>query len=168
MGKKISGQGWFAVKIEMHGTRAVAVLTGDHFGPDERDIANAVAGVDGQESAVSGGSPVYLVKDSVVRLAIGASGQKKALVLSDCHDGLRGKPCGRCTKCREARERMFTRVVLGALELPENELSNKLREAIQNVIGLSWADAPWEEPMTEDEVNEVFEELGVTPSNEGE
>jgi hypothetical protein len=168
MGKKISGQGWFAVKIEMRGTRAVAVLTGDHFGPDERDIAKAVAGVDGRESAVSGGSPVYLVKDSVVRVAMGASSQKQALELSDCHDGLRGKPCGRCNKCMEARERMFTRVVLGALELPENELSNKLREAIQNVIGLSWTDAPWEEPMTEDEVNEVFEELGVTPANEGE
>ena len=168
MGKKISGQGWFAVKIEMRGTRAVAVLTGDHFGPDERDIANAVAGIDGRESAVSGGSPVYLVKDSVMRVAIWASRQKQALELSDCHDGLRGKPCGRCTKCMDARERMFTRVVLGALELPENELSNKLREAIQNVIGLSWADAPWEEPMTEDEVNEIFEELGVRPANEGE
>lgn len=168
MGKKISGQGWFAVKIEMRGTRAVAVLTGDHFGPDERDIANAVAGVDGRESAVSGGSPVYLVKDSVVRVAIGASWQKQALELSDCHDGLRGKPCGKCTKCRDARERMFTRVVLGALELPENELSNKLREAIQNVIGLSWADAPWSEPMTDEEVNEVYEKMGVEPAKEGE
>lgn len=163
MVKKISGQGWFAVKIEMRGTRAVAVLTGDHFGPDERDIANAVAGVDGRESAVSGGSPVYLVKDSVVRVAIGASRQEQALGLSDCHDGLRGKPCGRCTKCREARERMFTRVVLGALDLPENELSRKLREAIQNVIGLSWSDAPWSDPMTDEEVEAVFEELGVTP-----
>jgi hypothetical protein len=163
MGKKISGQGWFAVKIEMRGTRAVAVLTGDHFGPDERDIANAVAGVDGRESAVSGGSPVYLVKDSVVRVAIGVYRQKQSLGLSDCHDGLRGKPCGRCTKCMEARERMFTRVVLGALDLPENELSKKLRESIQNVIGLSWSDAPWSDPMTDEEVEAAFEELGVTP-----
>ena len=72
MGKKISGQGWFAVKIEMRGTRAVAVLTGDHFRPDQKDIANAVTGCEGNDSALSGGSPVYLVKDSVVGVARGA------------------------------------------------------------------------------------------------
>lgn len=168
MKKKISGQGWFLVRIEMRGTRPVAVLTGDHFCPDQKTIANAVAGVDGKESVAAGNSPVYLVKDSVVRVALGASRMKQALKLMDCNDGLHGKPCGKCEKCRAAREKMFTRVILGAIELPDNNLSMKLIDAIRNVIGLSWADAPWEEPMTEDEVNEVFEEQGVTPANEGE
>ena len=168
MGKKISGHGWFAVKIEMRGTRPVAVLTGDHFGPDQREIANAVAGVDSRESVLHGKSPIYLVKDSVVRVAFGASRMKQALKLMDCNDGLHGKPCGKCEKCKEAREKMFTRVILGALELPNDDMSVKLRDAVRNVIGLSWADAPWCEPMTEGEVNEVFEELGVTPANEGE
>ena len=168
MKKKISGQGWFAVKIEMRGTRPVAVLTGDHFGPDQYDIAKAVAGVEGKERVALGKSPVYLAKDSVVRVALGASRMKRALKLMDCNDGLHGKPCGKCEKCRTAREKMFTRLILGAIELPDDNLSMKLIDAIRKVIGLSWADAPWEEPMTEDEVNEVFEEQGVTPANEGE
>lgn len=168
MGNKISGQGWFAVKIEMRGTRPVAVLTGDHFRPDEREVANAFAGVYGNESVCNGGSPVYLVKDSVVDVALRASDMKLSSTLIRCHDGLNGNPCGKCEKCRAAREKMFTRVILGAIELPDNNLSAKLVDAIRNVIGLSWADAPWEDPMTEDEVNEVFEELGVTPVKEGE
>lgn len=168
MGKKISGQGWFLVKIEKRGPRPVAVLTGDHFWPDQKDIANAVAGVDSKESVLYGKSPIYLVKDSVMRVALGACRTKQALKLMDCNEGLHGKPCGKCEKCKEAREKMFTRAILGALELPDDDLSVKLRDAIRNVIGLSWSDAPWCEPMTEDEVNEVFEELGVTPANEGE
>jgi hypothetical protein len=168
MGKKTSGQGWFLVRIDKRGTRPVAVLTGDHFGPDQKEIANAVAGVDGNDSIKAGGSPVYLVKDSVVAIALGASKKKSALKLTDCRDGVRGKPCGKCNKCIEAKERMFTRIILGSIELPRTELSDRVRDAVQNVIGLQWADAPWCEPMTEDEVNEVFEELGVTPANEGE
>ena len=58
MKKKISGQGWFLARIEMRGTRPVAVLTGDHFCPDQKTIANAVAGVDGKESVAAGNSPV--------------------------------------------------------------------------------------------------------------
>ena len=168
MGKKISGQGWFAVKIEMRGTRPAAILTGDHFWPDEREIANAVVGVDGRESAISGGSPTYLVKDSVVRVALGASRTKHSLSLADCHEGPRGKPCGKCAKCAEAREIIFTRVILGGLELPECNLSKNLREAVRQVVGLPWADAPWSSPMTEGEVGNVFEELGIKPANEGE
>lgn len=166
MGKKTSGPGWFLVRIEMRGTRAVAVLTGDHFGPGQREIANAVAGMDGKESVADGGSPVYLVKDSVVGLALSASRMKSALKLADCHDGLRGKPCGTCEKCAEERARMFTRVILGALELPGGDLPKRLRETIQQVIGMPWADAPWSEPMTDEEVERVFEELGVQPANE--
>lgn len=168
MGKKISGQGWFAVKIEMRGTRAVAVLTGDHFRPDQKDIANAVTGCEGSDSALEGRSPVYLVKDSVVGVALGAYRMKQGLKIVDCHDGARGKPCGKCSKCMEARERMFTRVILGSLELPETDLSKRLRDAVQQVIGLPWTDAPWSGTMTDEEVEEVFEELGVTPVKEGE
>ena len=80
----------------------------------------------------------------------------------------RGKPCGKCSKCMEARERMFTRVILGSLELPETDLSKRLRDAVQQVIGLPWTDAPWSGPMTDEEVEEVFEELGVAPVKEGE
>lgn len=166
MGKKTSGPGWFLIRIDMRGTRPVAVLTGDHFGPDQREIANAVAGVDGKESVASGGPPVYLVKDSVVGLAISASRMKGALKLSECHDGLRGKPCGKCERCREARDRMFANVILGALELPGGDLPRRLRETIQQVVGIPWADAPWSDPMTDEEVKRVFEELGVTPANE--
>lgn len=168
MGKKISGQGWFAVKIEMRGTRPVAVLTGDHFWSNEREIANAVSRVDGNESAIAGGSPVYLVKDSVVGVALCASRTKRCLKIVDCHDGPRGKPCGKCRKCMESRARIFTRVILGSLELPETDLSKRLRDAVQQVIGLPWTDAPWSGPMTDEEVEEVFEELGVTPVKEGE
>ena len=168
MGKNISDQGWFAVKIEMRGNRPVAVLTGDHFCPDQKSIANAVAGVDGKESVTAGGSPVYLVKDSAVRIALGAYRNKSALKLSNCHDGAFGRPCGKCAKCIEARERMFTRAVLGSLELPPSVMSEKARDAVRQVIGLQWADAPWSGPMTDEEVEEVFEELGVAPVKEGE
>lgn len=168
MGKKTSGPGWFLVRIEMRGTRAVAVLTGDHFGPDQRAVANAVAGMDGKESVASGGSPVYLVKDSVVGLALAAARMKSALKTADCHAGPRGKPCGTCETCRDARDRLFTRVILGALELPGGDLPKRLRETIRQVVGLAWADAPWSEPMTDEEVERVFEELGVQPANEGE
>lgn len=168
MGKKISGQGWFAVRIEMRGTRPVAILTGDHFRPDEREIANAVAGVDSKESIGSGKSPVYLVKDCVVDIAFRTSRMKLGTKLVDCHDGLRGKPCGTCQKCKDAMDRIFTRVILGALELPDADLSKRLISAIRNVIGMPWVDAPWSGPMTEEDVKRIFEELGVTPTNEGE
>lgn len=168
MKKKISGQGWFLVRIEMRGTGPVAVLTGDHFGPDQKSIANAVAGVDGKESVAAGGSPVYLVKDSVVGIALGAYRNKSALKMSDCRRGAFGRPCGKCGKCINARERAFTRVILGSLELPKNEMTDRVRGAVQRVIGLQWADAPWSSPMTDEEVEEVFEELGVTPIKEGE
>ena len=65
------GNGVFLVKLIVGGGPRVEVrFTGEHFRPDEIGIAKAVAVKYGSASVANGGSPVYLVRDSVVRLAM--------------------------------------------------------------------------------------------------
>ena len=48
------------------------------------------------------------------------------------------------------------------VELPESDLSERLEEAVGSTIGMTWADAHWNGEMSEDEVDETFDELGVS------
>ena len=161
------GNGVFLVKLIVGGGPRVEVrLTGEHFRPDEIGIAKAVAVKYGSESVANGGSPVYLVRDSVVRLALMSRKRALRAGLSECTSGTCNEPCGYCEECRNAEKDAFTRVILGAIELPTGSLAECLREAVSSVIGLPWADAPWEGAMTDEEVAEVFDELGVEEKTE--
>ena len=162
-----SGNGLFAVELLVKGgPRVEAMLTGEHFRPDEIGIAKAVAAKCGSESVVNGGTPVYLVRDSVVRLAMMSRNRALRSGLSECTSGTCNEPCGDCEECRNAEKDAFTRVILGAIELPPGSLAERLREAVSSVIGLPWADAPWDCAMTDEEVAEVFDELGVEDKTE--
>lgn len=157
-----SGHGVFLVKLEFGENGVEAVLTGDYFGPDEIGMAKAMACEDGAKSVANGGSPVYLAKDSVVKLAVSSMRRALRSGASDCTSGTCGEPCGYCETCRAAEREVFTSVILGAIELPDGDLSERLSEAMSSVIGMTWADAPWEQAMTEEEVDEVFTETGTT------
>jgi len=161
-----SGHGVFAVRIEVGDHGVEAVLTGEHFGPDEIGVARAVVGEESAKSVANGGSPVYLARDSVVKLAVSSMRRALRSGASDCTSGTCGEPCGYCEECRNAEKDAFTRVILGAIELPPGSLAEGLREAVSSVIGLPWSDAPWEGAMTDEEVAEVFDELGVEDKTE--
>lgn len=168
MGKKISVQGLFAVRIEMRGGSLVAALTGEHFGPEEKGIAFAVARADSERDVAGGLSPTYLVKDSVIEIAYRMYRLGLKHDASNCHAGDFGGPCGMCDRCKAIAMEQFTMVVLGSLDLPKGDLPERLTSAVGSAVGLSRTDAPWARPMTEEEVEEVFEELGVNPVKEGE
>lgn len=162
-----SGNGVFFVELIVGvGPRVEARLTGEHFMPDEIGIAKAVAVKYGSASVANGGSPVYLVRDSVVRLAMMSRNRALRAGLSECTSGTCNEPCGYCEECMNAERDAFTRVILGAIELPPGSLAEGLREAVSSVIGLTWADAPWEGAMTDEEVAKVFDELGVKEKTE--
>lgn len=157
-----SGNGMFAVELILKsGPRVEARLTGEHFRHDEIGIAKAVAVKYGSASVANKGSPVYLVRDSVVRLALMSKNRALRAGLSECTSGTCNEPCGNCEECRNAERDAFTRVILGAIELPDGSLAEGLREAVSSVIGLPWADAPWDGVMTDEEVAEVFYKLRV-------
>lgn len=161
------GNGLFAVELLVKsGSRVEARLTGEHFRPDEIGIAKAVVVKYGSASVANGGSPVYLVRDSVVRLAMMSRGRALRAGLSECTSGTCNEPCGDCEECRNAEKDAFTRVILGAMELPSGDLSDRLRKAMSSVIGMVWADAPWESAMTDEEVEDVFRELGIERKTE--
>ena len=161
LGEKVPRQGLFAVRIKADDGRVAAVLTGEHFDADESAVAKVIVGDDGRESMTEGVSPVYLVRDSVIRLALSAYGKALMAVVSKCYDGPRGKPCGRCYVCKEAKSRAFTMLVMSSLELPECDLSERLKESVANTIGMTCADAEWSDPMTDEEVKRAFRKLGV-------
>ena len=153
-----SGNGVFFVELVVGGgPRVEARLTGEHFKPDEIGISKAVAVKYGSASVANGGSPVYLVRDSVVRLALMSSKRALRAGLSECTSGTCNEPCGYCEECRNAEKDAFTRVILGAIELPPGSLAEGLREAVSSVIDLPWADAPWDGAMTDEEGAEGFD-----------
>lgn len=157
-----SGHGVFAVELHIrNGNRVEAVLTGEHFCADEAGIAKAVSGIDGTSLSDDSDAHVYFVRDSVVKLALMSRRRALRSGLSECASGTCNEPCGDCEECRNAESDAFTRVILGAIELPSGDLSDRLRDAVSSVIGMVWADAPWESAMTDEEVEEVFNELGV-------
>ena len=159
--------GWFAVKLEAKDGKVTAVLTGDHFGEAESGVAKAVAAMDSKRSVLDGGSPVYLVRDSAVGLAA-YSAKKSVKDVSECRRGAKGGPCGRCAECKRARRDAFTHAILGSIELPCGDLSGRIKESVSSALGLMWLDAPWEGPMSEEDVDKLFDAMRVTRKQEGE
>ena len=157
---------FFVELIVYRGLRVEARLTGEHFRQDEIDIAKAIAVKYGAASVANGGSPVYLVRDSVVRLAL--MSRKRALRsgISECTSRTCNEPCGYCEECMNAEKDAFTRVILGAIELPTGSISECIREAVSSIIGIPWVDSPWDGAMTDEEVAEGFDELGVEDKTE--
>lgn len=155
-------QGLFACKITVKNGRIEVALTGEHYSPDERGVALAMARTDGAYSAANGGSPVYLVKDSVIGVAVRLYKRGLRHDASGCHDGPKGKPCGKCERCKATAGEQFAMVVLGSLDLPEcGGLSERLVDAVESAIGLTWTDAPWARAMNDKEVERVFDTLEI-------
>lgn len=160
-------QGLFACKIVVNNGKVEVALTGDHYGADEHGVARAMARTDGAFSAAKGGSPIYLVKDSVVDVAVRLYRRGLRHEASGCHDGPKGKPCGKCARCKSIALEQFSMVVLGTLDLPEaGGLSERVGDAVRQAVGLAWSDAPWARAMTEKEVERVFEVLEIKPGKD--
>lgn len=158
-------QGLFAVRISMKNGIPVAILTGDHFDCGSTNVAYAISKVESKEAMLRKESPMYLVRDTVVRLAMDT--RRRALIggFSECHAGNKGKPCGNCKKCIAAKDAAFTRVILGSMEIPDN--IDNLKTSLSSVIGLTWMDAKWDNAMTNEEVEKVFDEIGIAQNKQG-
>lgn len=154
-------QGMFAVRLAFDGGVS-AVLTGEHYSPEEVGAARAIVAEESAKAMAEGSSPVFLVRDSVVKTALGARKHALRSGVSECASGTCGEPCGDCEACRKAERDAFTSVILGAMDLPEGSLAERLRAAVSSVLGMTWADSPWSTAMTEEEVDEVFTETGTT------
>lgn len=140
--------GMFAVTLEIQDGTVVAKLTGDHFKAEEEDVSRAICGSCAMDLMSRQESPIYLVRDSVVGLAMCA---------------MRRMPYSQVES--------FTRSILGALELPDGSLSERLSRSVGSIVGISWADAPWDGAMSDEEVEKVFEEtkaLGLCPEKGSE
>lgn len=133
------GHGLFAVRLVPDwGGTVRAAPTGEHFGAHEHGAAEFTAEEAGRESVASGGSPVFLVRDATMRLAIGA--MRRAI------------RAGRSS--REA----FTHVILGGIgeRAPE-----RLADAVMSVTGILRLDEPWAGAMEENEVSLALSELAA-------
>lgn len=155
--------GLFAVRLETVGGSICAMLTGEHWEAGDAELAKSAARDSVKKALAKEGSPIYLVSDAVVELAFRAVWRAFRDEIPDCHDGENGKPCGSCRACEAARREAFTDAVIGSLELQGNDFGKRLDDAVRSVIGLTWLNAPWTRPMTQDEVLETFRKLGVKP-----
>lgn len=160
-------QGMFAVRLAFDGGVS-AVLTGEHYSPEEVGAARAIVAEESAKAMAKGSSPVFLVRDSVVKTALGARKHALRSGVSECASGTCGEPCGDCDACRKAESDAFTSVVLGAMELPEGSLAEMLRAAVSSVLGMTWADSPWSTALTDEEVEQVFDELNIKKGTEDE
>lgn len=158
----MAGQGLFGVKFEIVDGSLCAVLTGDHYSGGETAKALKAFVEDSKSVLMLGSSPVYLVRDTVVRVAVQMMRRMIRDEAVDCHEGENGWPCGSCKTCEAAKKEAFTHVVIGNLEVPVSELQIRLDSVVRSTVGLGWVDSPWWPPFTDEEVKEVFEELGVT------
>lgn len=159
-------QGLFGVKLEVVDGSLCAVLTGDHYEGDGKDKALEAFEETSRSTLASDSSPVYLAEDTVVRVAVQMMRRMIRDEAVDCHEGENGKPCGQCKTCEAAKREAFTHVVIGNLVVPGSDLHTRLDNVVRSTIGLGWVDSPWWPPFTDEEVEEVFEELGVNTRKE--
>ena len=115
-----------------------ALLTGDHYGADDGYSASVATEKDVKAAMLEKRSPMYLVPDSVVRMAMDVR-----------------------MRCDEGGDEAFTRVVLGGLLLPLSDLTGRIDKSVISTIGMTTMDAHWCEAMTDNEIDRVFKELGV-------
>lgn len=160
MGDSQEKQGLFAVRISIKNGVPVAILTGKHFNSESIDTAYDLLLAESKNAILRSKSPVYLVKDSVVKLALDAMRNALSYGMSSCRAGNKGKPCGTCMTCLAAKDEAFTRVVLGSIEPIEG--FQHLQIALSRAIGSTRVDATWDIRMSDKEVEEVFSSLGVT------
>ena len=157
----IEEDGVFAVKLSfLDGISAE--FTGEHFIKD--DIGLAVAKYGASDRSRGCKSPVYLVSDSIVRLALAAKRNAVRMGMSDCTSGIYGEPCNDCEICRKAEREAFTRAVLGGIRIP-GEFHGRLMVALSKSIGMTCY-IPLDAPMTEREVEEAFKEMGTERKGE--
>lgn len=160
--------GLFTARILADDGRIAVVLTGDHYAADE---SNAVAALQRKEHGVAlahDASPLYLIRDTGVRLAVDARRRVLQHGFEGCHDGRRNRPCGICVSCTRAKVSAQTRMMLGKIELPDDSLAQRLRAALGSVIGLNWIDAPWEIELTQPEINRLLKEIGISQEKKDE
>ena len=82
-------QGMFAVRLAFDGGVS-AVLTGEHYSPEEVGAARAIVAEESAKAMAdgsSGSSPVFLVRDSVVKTALGARKHALRSGVSECASG---------------------------------------------------------------------------------
>lgn len=152
----------FGVRLEVVDGSLCAVLTGDTYDGISIDKGIGTFEATSRSALASDSSPVYLVRETVIRVAVQMMRRMIRDEAVDCHEGENGKPCGQCKTCEAAKREAFTHVVLGNLIIPGTDLQVRLDPVVRSTIGLGWVDSPWWPPLTDEEVEEIFEELGVT------
>lgn len=160
--------GLFTARISADEGRIAVVLTGDHYAANESYAVAALLRKERGVALAHDASPLYLIRDTGVRLAVDARRRVLQHGFDGCHDGRRNRPCGTCVACTREKVNAQTRVLLGKIELPDDSLAQRLRAALGCVIGMNLIDAPWEVELTQPEINRLLEEIGIRKGNEDE
>lgn len=153
------GQGYFDVAFIAKDGFVQGVVTGGHFGPDERTAAMECVSDSARRSIVDKTSPLFLVPDSIVKMAYKTGIGEAPLRLSPCRSGPRRKPCGHCEECERARDVYFNDILLHAVDFCGDEFAEKVKASVLSVLGGSMMSVPWEGPMGEDEVHELVDAM---------
>lgn len=152
-------QGYFGTWFVAKRGAVRAVLTGDHFYAGEEKDARDSERADAARALADKSSPMYLVPEAVVKTAYETGKGSAPLKLSSCRSGKGGKPCGKCGECERARDEFFDNMLLHAVDFGEDEFANRVKDAVASVLGSVSVSVPWAEPMDEEEVLELMNEM---------
>lgn len=149
-------EGKFVVGLTCEG-RAEAVLTGRHFMPEESIEAERF--VAEENSCPCSKVAMFLADDSHVSFAASSCRRAVKSGMSGCVKGRRGKPCCKCPECLDAMADAFTRYMLGSVELPRCGLSERLKDAVSDVIGMTTVMPSWIRKMEQSDVDDLVEKM---------
>lgn len=164
----VDGHGRFGVRLEVSAGK-VSLSFSDRFHCQAGDVGNIDAdgfGTDVANIMENGSSPMFMVDDATTAEMLSARKGDASLVLSACHDGSKGRPCGKCKECARAREEFFVGGMLNEMDLPECDLSNRIRNAVASTIGCVNISTTWKESLSRSEAEEVLDELNNKKEND--
>lgn len=132
-------QGCFAVRLVRDNKIGVrAQLTGQHWRKEDLAIAKAIVREDSRRSMLNHSSPIFLVPEHVVQCAMKHKDDPET-----------------------ATQMMMYAVSLTPSGKPIDEITGRIMASVRQTLGGTVIEVPWGEPLSEDEINKIFNAFGV-------
>lgn len=132
-------QGCFAVRLVRDKKIGVrAQLTGQHWKEEDLAIAKAIVWEDSRQSILNHSSPIFLVPEHVVQCAVKYKDDPET-----------------------ATQIMMYAVSLTPSEKLSDEITGRIMASVQQTLGGTVIEVPWREPLSEEEINKIFNAFGV-------
>ena len=132
-------QGCFAVRLVRDKKIGVrAQLTGQHWKEEDLAIAKAIVWEDSRQSMLNYSSPIFLVPEHVVQCAVKYKDDPET-----------------------ATQIMMYAVSLTPSEKLSDEITGRIMASVQQTLGGTVIEVPWREPLSEEEINKIFNAFGV-------